>query len=32
MRKQLLLSFLCGVALPLVLMGMVGKVSPDAGE
>ena len=25
MKKQLLLSFLCGVALPLVLMGLMGK-------
>ena len=32
MKKQMLLSFLCGVALPLVLMGLAGRIPPVPEE
>ena len=32
MKKQMLLSFLCGVAMPLLLLGLVGKTLPALEE
>ncbi len=31
MRRQVLISFLCGVALPLLLMGIGGRIAPEQG-